>query len=253
MTKKDDRLFAPFPIEMDEHPKIIGLSDAAFRAIIEATFYARRMLTDGFLDERVVLRRWGQEVADELSSNDSHRPSWIRVDGGWQIHDFEKHHPLRSEIEAKRADVSAKRSRAGRMGAAKRWQVDSKPVASDSSETETETETTTSNEVVTPTPRKRGGRLPDGWNPSAETIAAMTAECAGVDLRAEHNVFTDYWIAQPGQKGVKTDWDATWRNWMRRKADDLSKRRDRPTRTESNLSVVARYAASEHTGLEITS
>ena len=74
VAKKDDRLFAPFPIEMDEHPKIIGLSDAAFRAIIEGTFYARRMLTDGFLDERVVLRRWGQGVADELSSNDPGRP-----------------------------------------------------------------------------------------------------------------------------------------------------------------------------------
>jgi hypothetical protein len=28
--------------------------------------------------------------------------------------------------------------------------------------------------------------------------------------------FRDYWIAQPGQKGVKTDWEATWRNWVRR-------------------------------------
>lgn len=27
--------------------------------------------------------------------------------------------------------------------------------------------------------------------------------------------FRDYWIAQPGQKGVKTDWLATWRNWVR--------------------------------------
>jgi hypothetical protein len=92
--KKDDRLFAPFPIEMDEHPKIIGLSDAAFRAIFEATFYSRRMLSDGFLDERVVLRRWGQEVADELSSNDPERPSWIRVEKpapGWLIHDFERY------------------------------------------------------------------------------------------------------------------------------------------------------------------
>lgn len=27
--------------------------------------------------------------------------------------------------------------------------------------------------------------------------------------------FRDYWIAQPGQKGVKTDWGATWRTWVR--------------------------------------
>lgn len=28
--------------------------------------------------------------------------------------------------------------------------------------------------------------------------------------------FRDYWIAKPGQSGVKTDWEATWRNWVRR-------------------------------------
>ena len=27
--------------------------------------------------------------------------------------------------------------------------------------------------------------------------------------------FKDYWISQPGQKGVKLDWFATWRNWVR--------------------------------------
>ena len=27
--------------------------------------------------------------------------------------------------------------------------------------------------------------------------------------------FKDYWIAQAGQKGVKLDWSATWRNWVR--------------------------------------
>jgi hypothetical protein len=27
--------------------------------------------------------------------------------------------------------------------------------------------------------------------------------------------FRDYWIAVAGQRGVKLDWDATWRNWVR--------------------------------------
>lgn len=156
--EKDDRVFAPFPIEMDEHPKIIGLSDAAFRALFEGTFYARRMLSDGFLDERVVLRRWGADVAAELASNDPERPSWVRVDGvrpGWRIHDFEKHHPLRAEIEAKRADVSTKRAEAGRKGAAKRWQANGKGMANDSSESESESElktdlTSISSQSVTP-------------------------------------------------------------------------------------------------------
>lgn len=33
---------------------------------------------------------------------------------------------------------------------------------------------------------------------------------------AELAKFRDYWAAQPGQKGVKADWPATWRNWCRR-------------------------------------
>jgi hypothetical protein len=30
------------------------------------------------------------------------------------------------------------------------------------------------------------------------------------------NLFRDHWIAQPGSKGVKLDWAATWRNWVRK-------------------------------------
>ncbi len=231
---KDNRLFAPFPIEMDEHPKIIGLSDAAFRAVFEGTFYSRRMLSDGFLDERVVLRRWGAEVAAELSSNDPERPSWVRVESprpGWQIHDFEKHHPLRAEIEAKRADLSVKRSQAGRKGAAKRWQTDGKGLASDSSETETETETSKEVSKETSMRTARGSRITADWIPDRELIDQMRAECPSVNLEAEHRIFIDYWIAQPGQKGVKLDWSATWRNWMRRKQSDAP-RGQQSTRAE---------------------
>jgi hypothetical protein len=112
MPRTDDRVFAPFPIEMDEHPKIAILTDAAFRAVFEATFYSRRMLTDGFLDSRIVLKRWGKKVADELSSNDPQHPTWTPVEGGWQIYGFEKYHPLREDIEAGRR----KKQEAGRRG-----------------------------------------------------------------------------------------------------------------------------------------
>lgn len=36
------------------------------------------------------------------------------------------------------------------------------------------------------------------------------------EVREEWSVFVDYWISQPGQKGVKLDWFATWRNWVKR-------------------------------------
>lgn len=196
MAKTDERLFAPFPIEMDEHPKIAPLSDKAFRALFEATFYSRRMMSDGFLDGRIVLKRWGRKVADELSSNDPNRPSWIPVDGGWQIHDFHKHHPMRADIEAKREAVRARRIEAGkRGGVAKAKQTASKAVANEStdvanpsSETETETETVKKKNLVQPTvehlrdfemfwevyPRKQG---------KADALKAYTAVRKKVDAK----------------------------------------------------------------------
>jgi uncharacterized protein YdaU (DUF1376 family) len=34
--------------------------------------------------------------------------------------------------------------------------------------------------------------------------------------------FRDYWVSVPGQKGVKLDWSATWRNWVRNQKAGLS-------------------------------
>ena len=62
MAAKDRRLYARLDIGFDEHDKIYPLSDAAFRALVEATLYARRQLTDGFLAERLAVKRWGGDV-----------------------------------------------------------------------------------------------------------------------------------------------------------------------------------------------
>lgn len=75
----------------------------------------------------------------------------------------------------------------------------------------------------------RGGRLPDGWAPKAEPELQATAQRAGVDLRAELAKFRDYWAAQPGAKGRKVDWQATWRNWVRRAMERPSKPNAPPT------------------------
>lgn len=56
-----------------------------------------------------------------------------------------------------------------------------------------------------------GSRLPDEWQPSEPGYDGATA--------ATLAKFRDYWRAQPGAKGRKADWDATWRNWCRRDAE----------------------------------
>lgn len=66
--------------------------------------------------------------------------------------------------------------------------------------------------------RARGARftltvLPPEWEEWAR------GEGFGSPQR-EFEVFGDYWRAQPGEKGVKTDWQAMWRNWIRRAKED---------------------------------
>jgi uncharacterized protein YdaU (DUF1376 family) len=64
-------------------------------------------------------------------------------------------------------------------------------------------------------PQSRGTRLPADWKPSDDQIAFCKAERPDLHPMATGDRFRDYWIAQPGSKGVKLDWDATWRNWVR--------------------------------------
>ena len=66
----------------------------------------------------------------------------------------------------------------------------------------------------------RGSRLPADWEPEPEHLAF--AESVGLrngKAASELAKFRDYWAAQPGQKGVKADWSATWRNWCRKASD----------------------------------
>lgn len=86
--------------------------------------------------------------------------------------------------------------------------------------TSTTTSTTTSTDVDKRDTAKRGARLSPDWMPTPGSVAKAKTDAPHVDCQAEHATFVDYWIAQPGAKGVKLDWDATWRNWMRRKEGD---------------------------------
>src|SRR5690606_26191535 len=61
-----------------------------------------------------------------------------------------------------------------------------------------------------------GSRLPPDWTLPDEWRQWAEQERRDVDALRESRVFADYWASQPGAKGRKTDWQATWRNWIRR-------------------------------------
>ena len=62
---------------------------------------------------------------------------------------------------------------------------------------------------------KRGSRLPQDWFLTKAMGDWATQERPDLDVRQVAEQFKDYWVSQAGQKGVKLDWDATWRNWVR--------------------------------------
>lgn len=64
--------------------------------------------------------------------------------------------------------------------------------------------------------KARGARIPDGWQPDQALADWTRANAPAAANALEVERFRDYWTAQPGAKGRKTDWAATWRNWARR-------------------------------------
>lgn len=74
--------------------------------------------------------------------------------------------------------------------------------------------------------RKRGTRLPDGWNPPRDAIDSMLADHPALTetIRSHHADFCDYWHAKAGREAEKVDWLATWRKWMRTEGRKLDER-----------------------------
>ena len=68
--------------------------------------------------------------------------------------------------------------------------------------------------------RKKGSRIPSDWELDTEWGEwAMHEGLTREEVLREEQKFRDYWISQPGVKGIKTDWEATWRNWVRKRVD----------------------------------
>lgn len=63
--------------------------------------------------------------------------------------------------------------------------------------------------------RSRGSRLQPGWQPNDVLKAWATQKRPDLDVDATLENFRDYWVAVPGQRGTKLDWDATFRRWVR--------------------------------------
>ena len=61
----------------------------------------------------------------------------------------------------------------------------------------------------------KGSRLPKDWELPTEWKDWAQGDRADLDCQTTADTFRDYWVSKPGKDGVKLDWQATWRNWVR--------------------------------------
>ena len=80
------------------HPKIVGLSDRAFRAHVEALCYAATYTTDGYLTSGVARHLASPAARRELAE----AGVWDVNGDGYAIHDYLAYQPSRAEVEAER-------------------------------------------------------------------------------------------------------------------------------------------------------
>ncbi len=66
--------------------------------------------------------------------------------------------------------------------------------------------------------KQRGSRLPADFEMPRDWEEFAEQERPDLGPKKVFDSFKDYWTAKPGSGGVKLDWFATWRNWIRSQA-----------------------------------
>ena len=104
---------------------------------------------------------------------------------------------------------------------------------------------------LTVIPKERGTRLPDNFEPD-ETCHALAKELllSKQETQQALDEFRDYWRGVPGARGVKIDWQATFRNQLRRQKGksnganpQANSSRSRPQRNSIHDSIAVVRAA----------
>lgn len=94
----------------------------------------------------------------------------------------------------------------------------------------------------------RGTRLPDDFEVTNEMREWVREKCPDVRL-PEHDRFCDHFRSAPGQRGVKVNWVATWRNWMRTAQERIDERKPRTNGHPPGTDLAERNGAKPSTAV----
>ena len=147
---------------------------------------------------------------------------WL-ADNGW-------HHTRCDQEIADYHAMLDKKSNAGRASAERRKHISATGVEQVLNDCSTDVQLTNNHKPITNNQKKesqRGTRFPHDFLLPSDWIEFCGQQRPDLVPGEVFAGFRDYWIAQPGQKGVKTDWTATWRNWVRRQQAPLKTAQER--------------------------
>jgi hypothetical protein len=196
--------------------------------------WASKEMTDGRVPLSV-LYEFGastKEIEDLVNSG-----LWKQGDGIVEFHDWFEYQPTKIEVLEKRKKVSSKRSEAGKIGAATRWQNDGKRIAKkvlplandnfaiDAADSEVNESLAQDGKMAKPwqadgkriaptrpDPTRKQSKdclLPQSWNPN--TACQDFARANNLDVEFEAGQFRAH--ADATQRKMK-NWDAAFRVWL---------------------------------------
>lgn len=169
------------------------------------------------------------------------------------FHDWNVYQPTRAQVEEYRASERERKAKARSVRSDKSRNPVGIQVVSHAESVLPDptrpdpTLTNTSKEVLVST-KARSSRIPSDFHVTEEMRSWAVENTPGLDVDRVTDSFIDYWASLPGQKALKTDWIATWRNWLRR--DYQSFRPSKPSAVQRGLSVVEQLKQYEQ--MEVT-
>lgn len=194
MTNKKPTLFAKLALDYADHPKIMMLSDAAFRAHITFILYCRRYMTDGIIRNPVANRlalQWDTDVLHELQNNDEDTPSLQQLENGdYYLSGY-------AEMQETRDDIEARRQRNSRNGA-KGGRPRKKTGSTKTTKTETQSETQSVTEPLTQSLTESGAQK----KADKERDKELTMEpLSNGSSQPASDRFEEFWKAYPKRTG----------------------------------------------------
>lgn len=215
-AKVDDRLAF--------HPKALTAGNAAMGLWVRALSWCVSLLNDGRVPVEMVAALGGSQAdADALVR----ARLWHETIDGYEFHDWADWQWTREQVETKRAATAERVAdwRASkRSGAPKRNAVTNATVLVPDTDTDTD-----KGKRSTSTPSPRGTRLPDDFTVDEQLLQYTLENAPSIDVKKELENFRDYWDSVAGAKGVKRDWRATWRTWVRRSHERAIERGWKPS------------------------